>query len=221
MTDFEKMRSNMVKGQLLPNEVMNSRLLRAFLEIPREIFVTQQDQGLAYSDTNLKIAPDRYLLKPLILGKLLQAAELEPTFKVLDIGAATGYVSALLSYSVRSVIAVEEELTLFDILTKNVDRFNTYSIVPMRRALNLGAEEEAPFDIIIIEGAVEQIPQELFNQLKKGGKLLTLEVKDTQGLTQAVRYQKMEHEVAKRPLFECEAYPLKAFAQHNRGFQFS
>jgi protein-L-isoaspartate(D-aspartate) O-methyltransferase len=220
MTDFEIMRSNMVKSQLLPNDISNARLLRAFMEIPRETFVAESAQGLAYSDTILPITQNRYLLKPLVLGKLLQAADLEPSYKVLDIATATGYGAALLSYCVRSIIAVEEDAALFSKLNSNVDALNTFSIVPVHHPLQLGAEEESPFDVILIEGAVAQIPPNLFDQLKPTGKLLALETKEAEGLVQGVIYQKTPHGIAKRSLFECEAYPLQAFSLIQQGFQF-
>lgn len=220
MIDFEKMRSNMVKGQLLPNGVINSRLVRAFTEIPRELFVTEHDQGLAYSDAILKIAPHRSLLKPLVLGRLLQAAELEPFFKILDVAPSTGYGAALLSYSVRSIIAVEEDEMLFEKLTKNIETLNIPSIHPVHRPLRQGMADEAPYDVIIIEGAIEQIAQGLVDQLKEGGKLLTVESKGAEGFMQAVCYNKVDSYATKRPLFECEAQPLQAFNKDYQDFQF-
>jgi protein-L-isoaspartate(D-aspartate) O-methyltransferase len=216
MVDFEKMRSNMVKRQLLPNKVTNNRLVRAFTEIPRELFITEPDQGLAYSDTILKIVPERSLLKPMVLGKLLQAAELEPFFKVLDVAPSTGYGAALLSYSVRSIIAVEEDETLFEKLTKNIETLNIPSVIPTQRSLRRGVTEEAPYDVILIEGTVEEVPQDLFGQLKEGGKLLTIEGKSPQEPTQAVCYHKIGSYITKHFLFECEAQPLPSF---NKAYQ--
>jgi protein-L-isoaspartate(D-aspartate) O-methyltransferase len=220
MTDFEKMRSNMVKSQLLPNNITNRRLLRAFTEIPREMFVAKNEKGLAYSDTILPISPDRFLLKPLVLGQLLQAAALEPSFKVLYIAPATGYGPTLLSYCVRSIIAVEQEATLFAKLNSNIESLTTYSITPIHRSLLIGAEEEAPFDVILIEGAVEHIPNNLFDQLKQNGKLLTLEISDAEDLVQGVIYQKTTDGLAKRPLFESEAAPLQTFVKPKETFTF-
>ena len=220
MTDYKKMCSNMVQGQLLPNGISNSRLLKAFTELQREFFVAAKDQDIAYSDCQLEISPERFLLKPLVLAQLIQAAKLEPNHRVLDIGAASGYGPALLSYLVRSIIAVEEDETLLEQLYKNMETIDTYSVTPVHRDLRAGVIEDGPYDAIIIEGAVEEIPQILFDQLKEKGRLLTLEVQDAPGLNQAVMYQKIHNNLVKHRLFECEAAPIPAFKKTEQEFQF-
>jgi len=220
MTDFNKMRSNMVFGQLQPNGITSNRVLKAFTELQREFFVAENDQAIAYSECLLQVTPDRFLLNPLVLARLIQAAQLQPNNNVLDIAAATGYGPALLSYMVRSVVALEEDKGLLEQLLKNLDTIDTYSVSVVDRDLKAGVIEDGPYDVIFIEGAVEEIPPLLFDQLKEGGKFLTLEAQDVPGLAQGVMYQKIHHSLVKFPLFECEAAVIPAFKKSHEDFQF-
>ena len=115
MTDFAKMRRMMVEGQVRTSDVLDPRLLAAMLDIPREKFVPAGKTGLAYLDLDIPVGEAsadhgaRRLLKPMVLAKLVQALRLEETDRVLDVGCATGYSSALLSRLAGSVVALEED----------------------------------------------------------------------------------------------------------------
>jgi protein-L-isoaspartate(D-aspartate) O-methyltransferase len=218
MIDFEEMKSNMVKGQLLPSGITNSKLLRAFKEVPRHHFVDPKDQAIAYSDQSLHLNSNRFLLKPLVVGLLLQESKLRPSDKILNVGATTGYTAALLSYMARTVVAVEENDFLFERLLKNTSEGEYYSVMPLHRDLRKGAEEEAPFDVILIEGEADDLPLALFNQLKDDGKLMVFQETSAPGLSQCVCHQK--NRSAPRLLFQCEAKSLPAFKQVTQEFQF-
>ena len=105
MTDFSVLRHNMVESQLRTNEVAEPRLIDAIEQTPRELFVPERYKGVAYVDEDLEIAPGRYLMEPMVLARLLQAAALSPDDVVLDVGCGTGYGAALLGRLAGSVVA--------------------------------------------------------------------------------------------------------------------
>src|SRR5690349_1619022 len=116
MTDFAAARRMMVDGQVRPNDVQDLRIIAAMLEIPRERFVSASNAPFAYADVDLPVGPDsrstRALLKPMVLAKMAQAAGVRASDRVLDVGCATGYSSAVLARLAQSVVALEEDSAL-------------------------------------------------------------------------------------------------------------
>jgi protein-L-isoaspartate(D-aspartate) O-methyltransferase len=187
MIQIEKLRKetdlaryNMVECQLRPNGVTNVDLVKAFESVSREDFAPPEAQALAYSDADIpllsKAGPlsQRWLLSPLILGKLLQAVVIHPQDSVLIAGCATGYSLALTSQLARQVTGVEVNDELVKSAAKSMHRLNIVNGKIITGSLEMGYMTDAPYDVILIEGAVAKIPQTLIQQLGTGGRLITV-----------------------------------------------
>jgi protein-L-isoaspartate(D-aspartate) O-methyltransferase len=171
MTDFASARRHMVDGQVRTADVTDLRITAAMLEIPRERFVPQAD--LAYLDLDVPAgAAARRLLKPMVLARLIQAADLVGTDRVLDVGAATGYGAAVLARIAGQVVALEEEPGLARSARSTLSGVANVTVV--EGPLRAGWPQGAPYDVILLEGATEVAPEALFRQLGDGGRLLCL-----------------------------------------------
>jgi protein-L-isoaspartate(D-aspartate) O-methyltransferase len=172
-------RLNMINGQLRPNGVCEEKLIHAFESVPMEAFVPPAIQPLVYSDGDLPLnkVPDnkRWLLSPLTLGKLLQLANIEPTDRVLIIGCGTGYSIAVVAQIAAHVIGIECDENLAYSARIYAAEQEIFNIQVVTGSLNVGYPKEAPYDVILIEGAVESIPMVLMQQLSaSNGRLVTI-----------------------------------------------
>ena len=169
--DFAVARRMMVDGQVLTRDVFDPDLLAAMLEVPRERFVPPAQAALAYLDRNLPLTADgsRCLLQPMVLARLLQAADITATDHVLDVGCGTGYSSALLARLAGSVVALEEDKDLAT-FARRVLRELAPQVEVVEGLLKTGWPAAGPYDLIVLNGAAEIIPEPLFAQLKDGGR---------------------------------------------------
>ena len=174
--DFAVARRMMVDGQVLTRDVFDPDLLAAMLEVPRERFVPPAQAALAYLDRNLPLTADgsRCLLQPMVLARLLQAADITATDHVLDVGCGTGYSSALLARLAGSVVALEEDKDLAT-FARRVLRELAPQVEVVEGLLKTGWPAAGPYDVIVLNGAAEIIPEPLFAQLKDGGRLVGIE----------------------------------------------
>ncbi len=159
MTDFAAARRNMVDGQIRTADVTDLRLLWAFQDTPRERFVPPQSTALAYVDFDLPVAPRRGLIKPRLLAKMLQIADIAPTDRVLDVGTATGYGAAVLARVAAQVVALEEDAELAGAARGALSGVTNVQVVS--GALAAGWAAESPYDVIVVEGATEVVPETL------------------------------------------------------------
>lgn len=177
MAAFAAARRLMVDGQLRINDLTNPRLLGAVQSIAREKFVPAEKAELAYVDFDLPLTeaspdrPQRFLLKPLILGKLIEIADIGPDDRVLDVGCATGYSSAILAGLAREVVALEEDSELAAAAVANCAEAGKSNVTVRTGPLAAGAPDDAPFNVILIGGGVEFVPQALTAQLAEAGRL--------------------------------------------------
>lgn len=218
--DSTTQRTNMVDSQVRPSDVTDRRLPRAMLVVPREAFVIGSQRAVAYMDDNLKVGggSGRVLLAPRTLAKLIQALEVPDDGIVLDLAPATGYSTALLTHLAREVIAVEPEPGLADRARTALDSVSakgpgklTVEVGPVAD----GSAKRAPFDAILINGLVEDVPASLLDQLKDGGRLAVIELEG--GVATAVLWQRFGTRFDRRPLFEAAA-PALAGMQKPRAF---
>lgn len=172
--DYSKARINMVDGQIHTAGVTSEEILDAFLNMPRELFLPEKMKGIAYTDEDIPSCPGRILLEPMVHAKLLQAAQPTSTDIALDIAGGTGYSAAILSPLVSTVIALESNQKMLDKAAKNWDELLACNVVGMVGDLKDGAPEQGPFSLISINGAVEDIPQTLIDQLAPQGRLITI-----------------------------------------------
>jgi protein-L-isoaspartate(D-aspartate) O-methyltransferase len=150
-------------------------LLDALYTVTREQFVPEHLEDLAYIDEDIKVAEGRYLMEPAPFAKLAQAIGIGRHDVVLDIGCATGYSSAVLSRFASIVIALEENIGLAARATKTLEALDYDNVAVVEGPLKDGYREEGPYDAIFVNGAVEEVPQALFEQLRDGGKLICVE----------------------------------------------
>ena len=217
MTVYEEARHNMVLSQLLPQGVVSEGLLKIMGRIPREKFAPSSLEHLAYSDTSLKVFKDRFLLAPATLGRLLQEACIQKEEKILDIGFGTGYSSILLSFLCHQVVSLESHKSLIPDLNHKLEDYEIRNVLPVWGPLEKGWPEEAPYDLIFIGGALEEIPPSFKSQLKEGGRIITLLKKGLSGFPQAIVLKKEPKKWVERFPFEGEASSLEDF-KHQGGF---
>ncbi|WP_294319915.1 protein-L-isoaspartate O-methyltransferase [uncultured Sphingomonas sp.] len=168
--DFDAMRHAMVVSQLRTSAVSDPAVVAAMGRVPREAFVPPAQAEVAYRDAALPLPGGRAINPPLITGRLLTAAELQPTDRVLLIGAAMGYGAAVLARLVDSVVALEEDATL---AAAAHTALANDPVDVVEGPLNAGWAQGAPYDVIVIDGAVESVPQAIVAQLAPGGRLTT------------------------------------------------
>jgi protein-L-isoaspartate(D-aspartate) O-methyltransferase len=180
MSDYEARRIAMVESQLRPNEVTDVSLLAAMRTLPRERFVPQAFQGLAYMDEDIEVfparegAPGRFLLSPMVQARLIQLAEIEPRDKILDVGCATGYSTAVLVRLAAHVVGLEPEPELAAAAKANLASLKHVNAEIVEAGLVDGCVAGGPYDVIVLEGSVPQVPETLFGQLAEGGRLVAV-----------------------------------------------
>lgn len=203
----ESARFNMVETQIRPADVTDPQVLAALNAVPRERFVPRAAVALAYADVPVQIAPGRYLLDPRSFAKLLQLAEIGPEDRVLDVGCGTGYSAAVLARLAGEVIALEQDADLVraasELLANAVGKVEV-----VQGGLIEGVKGQAPYDVIFVNGAVEQVPETLLGQLAEGGRLVTF-LKD--GQSRAWLFLKEKGQVGKRPDFDADVPVLAGF----------
>jgi protein-L-isoaspartate(D-aspartate) O-methyltransferase len=172
--NFEALRITMVESQIRTTDVTSHSVLQAFIDVPREAFVPEKSKSLAYSDLDIEIAPGRYLMAASPLAKLLQLASIKKTDKVLEIGAGTGYVTALLSKLAASVVAVEGDAVLADQASANLSELGVANASVVAGNLEAGHASKAPYDVIFFDGSIEELPDALTKQLAEGGRLVAV-----------------------------------------------
>lgn len=172
--DYAALRMKMVDGQIRTTDVTSHPVLNAFLSVRREDFVADRRKAVAYIDNDVEIAPGRYLMAPSPLAKMLQLAEIRPTDHVLDLASGTGYAAALLGHLAGSVVALESDGDLAAAAKANVEAAGLSNVTVVTGDLAAGHAAKGPYDLIFVGGAVEELPDALFAQLKEGGKLVAV-----------------------------------------------
>ena len=215
MIDFERLRQSMVDSQIRPNDVTDPRLIAAMLDLPRERFVPARRVELAYLDDDLIVreagaaGPARYLIEPMILAKLVQALELTGGEHALDVGCATGYSSAILSRLAATVVGLESDVELASAARNILAELAVTGAQIVVGPMTIGVPQSGPYDAILINGAVEIVPDGLLDQLKDGGRLVA--VVRSGPLGRATLHVWKGGVVSKRPLFDAAVPPLPGF----------
>lgn len=177
MTDFERARKAMVDSQLITSGVSDRRLLAAMGQLPRERFVPPGRQSLAYIDDAHPLQPGksrRALGAPAPFAKLVQLAVLQPGDRVLDLGCGTGYSTAVLAALAGQVVGVEDHPELAALARQNLQALGINNAEIVEAPLAKLTAVSGPFDAIVVEGAVEDVPETLFDRLADGGRLVVL-----------------------------------------------
>jgi len=210
MFDSAAARRTMVDRQIRTADVHNSDLLAAMLDLPREHFLPPGLAELAYVDGDIELGNGRALLKPMVLAKLIDAAQLEPDARVLDVGCATGYSSAVLARLAASVVALEEDAGLARMAKEALAASRATNVVVENGPLVDGWPQAAPYDFILLNGSTEIIPEALGRQLKPSGRLAC--VFGRPPAVKAMMFRRAEDRLAGRPIFDAAAALLPGFA---------
>ncbi len=176
MSGFSTARQKMVDGQVRPSDVTDIRIIEAMLEVPREAFVPDQQRGLAYLDLDLVVsegaAAKRFLIKPAVMAKMLQAAEIGATDNVLVVGCATGYAASIAARLAARVTATESDPQLAAKAAAILGEIGPANVIVRPGAAAEGEPANAPYDVIFLNGATEIVPEQLYRQLREGGRLV-------------------------------------------------
>ena len=213
--DLSVMRQAMVASQLRTNAVSDQRVLVAMNTVPRENFVPAESRTLAYRDTALPVGGGRAINLPMVIGRLLTEAYLEKGDRVLLIGAAGGYTAALLAQIVAEVVAVEQDPALAALAREALA--GTPNVTFVEGALAAGHAERAPYDVLIVDGAVEHLPGALIDQIKTGGRVVTGVIEH--GVIRLASGRKTEGGFGLSPFLDCDCVVLPGFATP-QGFKF-
>ena len=208
MTVFDAARVNMIESQLRPNKVTDERVLDAFLRLRRELFVPERLRGVAYVDDDLPLGHGRYMMRPMVAARLLQAATVDAKESALVVGAGVGYEAALLAQLARSVVALEDNPDLARIGRSALVDHRIATVNYVEAPLPLGHRQRAPYDVILFAGAVAQIPAELSGQLAEGGRIAVV-LRPHEGVGRATLITRTGGALAPRVMFDA-ATPLLA-----------
>jgi protein-L-isoaspartate(D-aspartate) O-methyltransferase len=218
MTDFEAQRIAMVESQLRPSEVTDKGLLAAMRTVPRELFVPRTRERLAYMDEDIEVlpardgAPARALLAPMVQARLIQLADVQPHETVLDVGCATGYSTAVLARLGARVVGLEPEPELAAAAKTNLASCGQANAEIVTGDLTAGHTAGAPYDAIVLEGSITDVPDALLSQLQEGGRLVavrTLAPNMRQG--KAYLFVRVKGETSGTIEFDAAAPPLPGF----------
>jgi protein-L-isoaspartate(D-aspartate) O-methyltransferase len=217
MSDTAAARLNMVEGQIRTNKVTDNRIVAAMAAVPREIFVPKALAGVAYIDEDIPIAPGRYLLEPLVLARLLQAAEIKEDDVVLDVGCGTGYSTAILARLAAVVVALEDNTNLAEGATDKLAELGADNAAVLGGKLPEGVPDQGPYDVVVINGSIEHLPDTILEQVTDGGRIVT--VVTDEGIGRATLFHVSGGKVSRQRLFEASVPPVAGFG-NERGFVF-
>lgn len=181
MVDFQAARIAMVDGQVRPSDVTLYPIIEAMLAVPREVFVPSDKRSIAYAGEDIDLGEGRVTLDPRVLAKMLEVLNIQPNELVLHIGAGLGYSTAVMARLAEAVIAVEENDAMAGEAAARLSDQSADNAVVHVGALTSGAAEHGPYDVILIEGGVEVVPEALVAQLKVGGRMAVLEMQGING----------------------------------------
>jgi protein-L-isoaspartate(D-aspartate) O-methyltransferase len=172
MTDYAAEREAMVDRQLRPRGITEKTILDAFLEVPREEFVSADYAHLAYGDHPLPIEANQTISQPYIVALTIQAAGIGLRDKVLEVGAGSGYAAAVISRIAAKVIAIERQHDLVEVARKRLKRLGYGNVEIVEGDGTKGCPDEAPFDAIVAAASGSHVPQPLIDQLADGGSIV-------------------------------------------------
>ena len=202
-------RDAMVASQVRPSDVRDPRIVTAMAAIPREAFVPTPYKGVAYMDEDIEVKPGRFLMEPRVLAKILAAAEIGPEDFVLEIGPATGYSTAILADLAGAVVALEEDQELAAAASATLEKLEVTNAAIITGQHRDGVVRQAPFQIIFINGAVDEVPGALLQQLSNGGRLICI-LREA-GVGHARIYQNSNGHFGSRRLFDANVPLLPGF----------
>ncbi|WP_081532590.1 protein-L-isoaspartate O-methyltransferase [Rhodovulum sp. P5] len=217
MPDYVARREAMVDTQVRPSDVTRLPIIEALMAVPREAYVPAALREAAYVGENLPLGPGRTVLEARTFAKMLEALDPRPGDLVLDLGSGLGYSAAVIARMADAVVAVEEDAAMAAEAESILAEHGVDNVAVEQAALTEGAPKHGPYDAIVVEGAVEQIPDAILDQLKEDGRIVALFMEDSLGIVR-IGY-KVGGAVTWRFLFNASAPVLPGFARE-RAFEF-
>lgn len=212
MTDFAARRTMMVDTQVRPSDVTKYTIIEAMLSIPREAYVPANKREAAYVGEHVALGGGRVVIDPRTLAKLLDALDVQPVETVLDLGCGLGYSSAVIARMAEAVVAVEEDEAMAAEAQRILSAQGVDNAAVVTGKLAQGAAKSGPYDVIILQGAVEVLPDAIAAQLKEGGRVAALFMDGNLGIAR-VGY-KIDGRITWRQVFNASAPVLPGFAAH-------
>ena len=201
----------MVESQVRTNDVTDRKLLRAMLDMPRELFVPEAQRALAYNGEGIVLGGGRALPPPMTTARLIQLAAVNPTDRVLEVGCATGYGTALLAHLAANVTGLDADAALTASAKANVAAVGLTNDDVETGPLEGGWAKGAPYDVIVVSGAIADVPEALRAQLRDGGRLVAVIAEGAVG--RAMRFEKQGASFTARFAFNAPAPMLPGFAR--------
>lgn len=211
MSDPAQARSNMVEGQLRPNQVTSAALIEAISSVNREKFVPKGLSGVAYIDEDIEVVPGRFMMEPMVFARLVEVANVKPDDLVLDIGCVTGYSTAVFCRLAEAVVGLEETDELVEMATSILTEEACDNVAVVKGSLNEGLAAQGPYDLIFINGQVDDVPQILLDQLAENGRLIC--ILNEGGIGKAVIISNRDGVMGKRIVFDASVPDLGAFSK--------
>lgn len=199
----------MIDSQVRPNDVTDRRLIAVLGHVPREVFAPAAKQALAYADAPIETGPGRWMLAARDFSKLVHACAIMETDKVLDVAPGSGYSTVVLAQMGASVVALEQDEAAAATVRANVAKAGMTNVEVVAGPLKAGVAAKAPFDVIFVNGAVDDVPKAWLDQLAEGGRLIA--VVSEGGVKRARLHVRSGGRTAWRTPFDCQAPMLPGF----------
>lgn len=174
MNDFRALRTTMVDTQVRPSDVTKFPIIDAMLTVPREDFVPDALRAAAYAGTPVDLGGGRAMLEPRTFAKMLDAVDIGPGDLVLDLGTGLGYGAAVIARMAEFVVALEEDDDLAAEAESRLAAAGVDNVAVIAGPLAAGDPKHGPYDVIFIEGAVQQVPLPILEQIKEGGRIVAI-----------------------------------------------
>lgn len=209
--NFDGLRKAMVDSQIRPNKVFDQNVIDAFLAVPREIFVPKHLQDIAYIDEDISLSGGRFIMEAMVVARLLQTLDIQKTDSVLSVASSTGYACAVISHLADSVIGIETRAPMVEKAQNNMSKLGIGNVAFVKSRLQDGLASEAPFDIMLIEGGVEAIPDALFEQLSDGGRIAAIHRAVGKEVGEACIWTKTGKNISANLIFTAQVPVLEEF----------
>ena len=211
----------MIDGQLKPMGINNPIILEAFENVPREIFIDKEKSSLSYHEGNILVKNNRWLLSSMVIARLINCVNISNEDIILEIGACSGYTTAILEKLCSLVVGLEADGELRDIANKALTKIEANSAIIVDGDHKEGNLKSAPYDKIFIFGAVPLVPDTLFKQLSENGSLITVVKNDNniKSCGKAVVFKKNKDIISSSNIFDVEVPFMEGFSK-KEGFNF-
>lgn len=209
--NFDNARRLMIENQIRPNQITDPLLLDVMNRIPRERFLPERLHGVAYVDEDLPLGGGRYLMEPLVVAQVLQAAAIDGDDVVLEIGCGPGYMTAIIAHMASVVVALDEEARFVEATSSTLAELDLSTATIMQAPFAEGCPAQAPYDVIVFGGAVTAVPDAILEQLAEGGRLVAVIVGD-HGIGKGTLFVRSAGVTSHRVVFDAATPLLPGFA---------